>query len=318
MKTLLICGAVTLFSVLPLASISAQTQSTASNSTTYIETSKFIGKKVKSTQGDEIGTVKDIVLDRSTGCLAYTVVSTGGGGGTRTGGGGKMVAVPWAVYSPSTDLNVLTVTVDRDRIYNAPVFDYARVEEYSRPDYITNVYSYYGVSGGAGVGVGFSGSNTTNTGTTTTTGASTTTGAERASASAPPVGANTSPAPVGTAAGNPRETPTARRHPTASPSTRGEEKATPSTRKSRGERGRSEESSPSGDRDTGSRSEAERPQPQQSHQTESNAGTREPRSDSERSTADQSGSGEKKTGTRHHEKTGRHETSSPPEQPEQQ
>ena len=57
-----------------------------------------------------------------------------------------MVAVPWAVYSPSTDLNVLTVTVDRDRIYNAPVFDYARIEEYSRPDYITNVYSYYGVS----------------------------------------------------------------------------------------------------------------------------------------------------------------------------
>ena len=57
-----------------------------------------------------------------------------------------MVAVPWAVYSPSADTNVLTVTVERDRIYNAPVFDYARVEEYSRPDYINNVYSYYGVS----------------------------------------------------------------------------------------------------------------------------------------------------------------------------
>jgi hypothetical protein len=66
-----------------------------------------------------------------------------------------MVAVPWAVYSPSTDVNVLTVTVDRDRIYNAPVFDYARIDEYSRPDYITNVYSYYGVSGGAAVGVEF-------------------------------------------------------------------------------------------------------------------------------------------------------------------
>jgi hypothetical protein len=37
-----------------------------------------------------------------------------------------------------------TVTVERDRIYNAPAFDYARIEEYSRPDYINNVYSYYG------------------------------------------------------------------------------------------------------------------------------------------------------------------------------
>src|SRR5437667_12067095 len=74
-----------------------------------------------------------------------------------------MVAVPWAVYSPSSDLSALTVTVDRDRIYNAPVFDYARIDEYSRTDYITNVYSYYGVSQVPGVGVGVSGTNTTTT-----------------------------------------------------------------------------------------------------------------------------------------------------------
>src|SRR5918996_5925074 len=150
MKKLLIRGVTAVFLGLAVASMSAQTQSTASSSTTYIETSKFIGKKVKSAQGDEIGTVKDIVLDRNTGCLAYTVVSTTGGGGTRATGGGKMVAVPWAVYSPSSDLNVFTVTVDRDRIYNAPAFDYARIQEYSRPEYITNVYSYYGVSPGVG------------------------------------------------------------------------------------------------------------------------------------------------------------------------
>src|SRR3982750_2568458 len=87
---------------LAMASAFAQTQSTTSSNTTYVETSKFIGRPVKSAQGDEIGTVKDIVLDRSTGCLAYTVVSTsGGGGGAQVSGGGKMVAVPWAVYSPS-------------------------------------------------------------------------------------------------------------------------------------------------------------------------------------------------------------------------
>jgi hypothetical protein len=56
---------------LAVASGFAQTQSTATSNTTYIETSKFIGRPVKSAQGDEIGTVKDIVLDRNTGCLAY-------------------------------------------------------------------------------------------------------------------------------------------------------------------------------------------------------------------------------------------------------
>jgi sporulation protein YlmC with PRC-barrel domain len=61
---------------LAVASAFAQTQTTTSSNTTYIETSKFIGRPVKSAQGDEIGTVKDIVLDRNTGCLAYTVLST--------------------------------------------------------------------------------------------------------------------------------------------------------------------------------------------------------------------------------------------------
>ena len=73
--------------------MSAQTQSTTSSSTSYIETSKFIGRPVKSSQGDEIGTVKDIVLDRNTGCLAYTVLSTTGGGGGRVRG--SLEAAKW-------------------------------------------------------------------------------------------------------------------------------------------------------------------------------------------------------------------------------
>jgi sporulation protein YlmC with PRC-barrel domain len=295
----------TVFLGLAVASMSAQTQTTASSSTSYIETSKFVGKKVRSTQGDEIGTVKDIVLDRNTGCLAYTVVSTTGGGGTRTSGG-KMVAVPWAVYSPSSDLNVLTVTVDRERIYNAPVFDYARIEEYSRPDYITNVYSYYGVTPGAAVGVGVSGSTT---GTTTTTGATTTTGSAagtgRVGASATPAGAQASPAPRGTPAATPRSTPS-RTHPTASPSTRGREAGTPPSRRTRDAT------------DTGSPSETERSKPEGPGQSESDTGTRESPPDTGQSDVDQSSPAERTTGTHHREKTGKRETSSPPERPEGQ
>src|SRR6266446_3511108 len=124
----------------------AQTQTTASSSSTsssYVQTSKLIGTKVKTAQGEEVGVVKDVVLDRSNGCMAYTVLSAGGTG-TRVAGESKLVAVPWSVYSPSSDLSVLTVSVDRDRIYNAPVFDYARIGEYATSGYINNVYSYYG------------------------------------------------------------------------------------------------------------------------------------------------------------------------------
>jgi sporulation protein YlmC with PRC-barrel domain len=272
MKTLFSLRSITAILGLAVASTFAQTQSTTS-STSYIQTSKFIGRPVKSAQGDEIGTVKDIVLDRNTGCLAYTVLSTtGGGGGARVSGGGKMVAVPWAVYSPSTDLNVLTVTVDRDRIYNAPVFDYARIEEYSRPDYITNVYSYYGVSPGAAVGVGVSGgTSTTTTGAATTTGASTGAGAQTGAAASPaqsPMGAAASP---GQGAPSPAATAAGRAHPgaaaagaaavrareTATPTPYGRAGTSPTKEQTPSTKQRREQATPSGRGKTETRSETE-------------------------------------------------------------
>jgi len=266
MKTLFSLVGIMAILGLAVASTFAQTQSTTSSSTTYIQTSKLVGKKVKSSQGDEIGVVKDVVLDGN-GCMAYTVLSTGGGG-KRVAGGAKMVAVPWAVYSPSSDLNVLTVTVDRDRIYNAPVFDYARIEEYSRPDYITNVYSYYGVSGGAAVGVGVSGgTSTTTSGTSTTTGATTTTGA--ATGANTTTGAAASPA-AGVSA---EESPAGRRaHPgaaaaagaavvrgreTATPTPYGRAGTSPSQERTPSKKQKQEQATPSGRGKTETRSETE-------------------------------------------------------------
>ena len=63
MKTLLIRGVLTAFLGLTAASMSAQTQSTTSSSTTYIEASKIVGTRVKSSDGQEVGTIKDVVLD---------------------------------------------------------------------------------------------------------------------------------------------------------------------------------------------------------------------------------------------------------------
>jgi len=260
MKTSLLYGAAIAILGMAVASISGQTQSTtaSSSSSGYVQSSKLVGIKVKSSQGEEIGIIKDVVLDRNTGCMAYTVLSTGGGG-TRATGGGKIVAVPWAVYSPTSDLSVLTVTVDRERIYNAPVFDYARIDEYSRPDYINNVYGYYGVSPGAGVGVGVS------TGTTTTTGAAGTTGTAGATASPGAIGSPTAPgtaSPSTRASVSPGATAAASPHVTASASPSGAATASPSTRGTRGARGRAgATASPSGGRETASPSGPEESPP---------------------------------------------------------
>lgn len=316
MKTFLILG-VTLANLgAAVAFTSAQTQSTT------VQVSKLVGTKVKSSQGEEIGVVKDVIIDRNSGCMAYTVLSTTQGGAS-AGGGGKLVAVPWAVYSPSSDVSVLTTTVDRERIYSAPVFDYARIDEYSRPDYITNVYSYYGVSQGAGVGVGVSGTNTTTTGVSSGATSNRTAAGSQAGAGGSP-GAMSSPAatrspveresPAGRSSPTPRAT-AARGHATAPPREREGAGESPSAREERGRKGRAEETeSPS----SGSREgRGTRAKP---GETESPSGgaelQREPSSRTTRESPSEATNPSEKTSedtsTRPHRKQERRESNTPP------
>ena len=315
MKTSLSFGVILVVLGEAIASTSAQTQSTT------VQVSKLVGTKVKSSQGEEIGVVKDVMIDRSTGCMAYTVLSTGEGGARAAGGGGKLVAVPWAVYSPTSDVSALTVTVDRERIYSAPVFDYARIDEYSSPDYITNVYSYYGVSPGAEVGAGVS--RTTTTGATS--GATGGAGAARSPVQGASPAATTSPAtrspaeresPAGRASPSPR--PTAERpHATATPRGRGGE--SPAAREERGTRARpGETESPSGgtreERGTKARpGETESPSGGAELQREPSRATRESASEA----ASPSERTREGTQTRPHRKPERPESASPPPEPEE-
>jgi len=315
MKTSLSFGVILVVLGAAIASTSAQTQSTT------VQVSKLVGTKVKSSQGEEIGVVKDVMIDRSTGCMAYTVLSTGEGGARAAGGGGKLVAVPWAVYSPTSDVSALTVTVDRERIYSAPVFDYARIDEYSSPDYITNVYSYYGVSPGAEVGAGVS--RTTTTGATS--GATGGAGAARSPVQGASPAATTSPAtrspaeresPAGRASPSPR--PTAERpHATATPRGRGGE--SPAAREERGTRARpGETESPSGgtreERGTKARpGETESPSGGAELQREPSRATRESASEA----ASPSERTREGTQTRPHRKPERPESASPPPEPEE-
>src|SRR5438270_6407075 len=209
---------------LAIASTQAQTQS--STTTSYVQTSKIVGVKVKDSSGQEVGVVKDVVLDRNTGCMAYTVLSTGGSG-KRGSGGAKTVAVPWTVYTTTSDPSVMTVRVERDRVYNAPAFDYARIDEYSSSGWINNVYSYYGVTPGVGVGVGVSG--TTTTGTYGTQGTQTGVSGQANAAASPGVAASPAATAVVSPSASVATSPAASPRSTTSPSA----KASPGTTASR-------------------------------------------------------------------------------------
>ncbi len=311
MKTLRSFGAMLAVLGAAIVSTSAQTQSTT------VQVSKLVGTKVKSSQGEEIGVIKDVMIDSSTGCMAYTVLSTGEGG-ARAAGGSKFVAVPWAVYSPTSDVSALTVTVDRERIYSAPVFDYARIDEYSRPDYITNVYSYYGVSPGAEIGAGVSRTTTTGVSTGATTGAG--------AAGAPPAPPRTSPAagrspaeaasPAGRASPSPRAT-APRPHATAPPREREGAAGSPPAREERARARPGEtESGRSGTREErGTRARPEETEPPSGAELQ-----REPSRATQESPSEAASPSERTregTQTRPHRKPERPESASPPPGPEE-
>ena len=258
MKTSIVVGAALAILGVAATPITAQAQAQTSTTTStsgYVQTSKLVGTKVKTGQGEEVGVIKDVVLDRNTGCMAYTVLSTGGVG-TRAVGRAKTVAVPWSVYTPTSDLSVLTVGIDRDRIYNAPVFDYGRIDEYSSTGYINNIYSYYGVPAQVGVGVA---GQTSATGGARTTTATTASPMATASPTAAAAGATGAASPTATASPATTASPAA----TASPATRASATpsgatASPSTRGTRGARGRTGVTpSPSGRGETASPGMAE-------------------------------------------------------------
>ena len=175
MKKSILFGAAMAAMGLAIAPVNAQTQTSATTTSTetgsgYIQSSKIIGSKIRSSDGSEVGVIKDVVLDRQSGCMAYTVLETTGGAANVASGGSsssssstttttssRTVAMPWTTFQATSDPTVYTTTVQRERIYSAPVYDYTRVQEYSRPEYIQQVYGYYGVQPAVGVNIGIGG-----------------------------------------------------------------------------------------------------------------------------------------------------------------
>src|SRR5438309_4891821 len=190
MKKYISFGAALAFLGLAAAPLFAQTSTSTSTTTStsgFVQSSNIVGSKIKDARGQDVGEIKDVVLDRSSGCLAYVVLSTNGGGTSTTTTATKTVAAPWSVFSASSEPRVYMTRVEREKIYSAPAWESTRIEEYSRPEYINNVYGYYGVTAPSfSVGVtstsgttqGYnSSSNTTGSNASTTTGSNASTNA---------------------------------------------------------------------------------------------------------------------------------------------
>lgn len=104
-----------------------------------LSASTLIGDKVRNPQGEELGSLKEIMLDLSTGHVAYAVVSFGG----FLGLGDKLFAIPWRMLTVDTQSEELVLDVDKSVLENAPGFDKDNWPNFADRTWAAEIYSYY-------------------------------------------------------------------------------------------------------------------------------------------------------------------------------
>ncbi|WP_322030367.1 PRC-barrel domain-containing protein [Paraburkholderia sp. J76] len=95
---------------------------------------------VYSSDGDEVGKVKEIMLDVESGRIAYMVMSSGG----FLGIGDKLLAVPWNALTLDAARKCFVIALNSERVKNAPGFDKDSWPAMADRTWASSVYQYYG------------------------------------------------------------------------------------------------------------------------------------------------------------------------------
>jgi sporulation protein YlmC with PRC-barrel domain len=117
-----------------------ETMPTPSGHTTAILASKVRGTPVYNGEGDKIGTVEDVVLDKMSNNIMFAVLGSGG----VLGMGEKFRPIPWSILDYNSDKGGYVVPVSKDTLQNAPAY---RMEDLTSDDgeeaIRAEAYSYY-------------------------------------------------------------------------------------------------------------------------------------------------------------------------------
>jgi len=104
----------------------------------------LLGNDVYNSDGEDLGDIKELMLDMSSGRVAYAVLSFGG----LLGMGDKLFAVPWAALKLDTVNKRFTLGVPKAALKNAPGFDKDQWPRMSDATWASGVHKFYGTSRG--------------------------------------------------------------------------------------------------------------------------------------------------------------------------
>ncbi len=111
----------------------------SSGHTRAIRASKVIGTSVYASNGDKIGKVEDVMLDKSTNQIMFGVVSFGG----FLGMGEKFHPVPWAKLNYNDERDGYVVPFSKDQLERAPAHSIDELVAADSAAVRDATYSYY-------------------------------------------------------------------------------------------------------------------------------------------------------------------------------
>lgn len=107
-----------------------------------LSASSLSGDKVRNPAGEDLGNIEEIMVDISTGRVAYAVLSFGG----FLGMGNKLFAVPWAALTLDEIHYEFVLNADKQMLEKAPGFDKDNWPDMADPTWGSQVHHYYGVN----------------------------------------------------------------------------------------------------------------------------------------------------------------------------
>jgi sporulation protein YlmC with PRC-barrel domain len=98
---------------------------------------------------ENVGTIKDVMIDVPTGRVAYAVLAVGG----FLGIGERLFAIPWEALTLDEDRKCFILDADKERLENALCFDKDNWPDMADPSCGTGVNSYWSIASATSSGL---------------------------------------------------------------------------------------------------------------------------------------------------------------------
>ena len=98
------------------------------------------GDGVKNSQGEDLGTIKDLMIETDHGHVAYAVLEFG----SFLGMGGKLFAVPWQALKLCAEEKCFKLDVQKEQLERAHGFDPDNWPDMADQTWQTEVHNVYG------------------------------------------------------------------------------------------------------------------------------------------------------------------------------